>query len=263
LNMVFLQHALAAGVLVGVLCGVVGALVVVNRLLFLSGSIAHASYGGIGVALFLGISPLLGAGVFAILSAAVMGYLSLQDRERTDVAIGVIWAAGMAVGIIFSTLAPGYKGGLMSYLFGSILTVPGDDIVWMGILLLLVLGVVVLFYKELLAFSFDRDHAQVAGVPVGFFYHLILAMVSLVVVMSIRVVGLILVIALLSIPPAIAERFSFRLPVVMVIAAALGVLFTVGGLVFSLLLNLHAGATIVLFSTLGYCLSLLLPRRSG
>ncbi len=260
-HLTFLQHALAAGVLVGVLCGIVGTLVVVNRLLFLSGSIAHASYGGIGIALFLGLSPLLGAAVFAVLCAAVMGTLSLRHREQTEVAIGVIWAAGMAVGIIFSTLAPGYKGGLMSYLFGSILTVPKEDILLMGLLLILVSGVVAFFYKELLSFSFDREHAQVAGVPVRFFYHLILAMVALVVVMSIRVVGLILVIALLSIPPAIAERFSYRLTSVMLIAAVLGILFTVGGLVLSLLLDIHAGATIVLFSTLGYGLSLLFPRR--
>jgi len=145
LNLSFLRHALIAGVLVGMLCGVVGTLVVVNRLLFLSGSIAHASYGGVGLALFLGVSPLMGAGVFALLSAIVMGFLSFRSRERTEVAIGVIWAAGMAVGIVFSTLAPGYKGGLMSYLFGSILAVPTHDLVSMVALLIGVVGIILFF----------------------------------------------------------------------------------------------------------------------
>ena len=261
LNLSFLRHALIAGVLVGMLCGVVGTLVVVNRLLFLSGSIAHASYGGVGLALFLGVSPLMGAGVFALLSAIVMGFLSFRSRERTEVAIGVIRAAGMAVGIVFSTLAPGYKGGLMSYLFGSILAVPTHDLVSMVALLIGVVGIILFFYKEILALSFDREHAEVVGVPVVLFYYMILAMVALVVVMSIRVVGLILVIALLSIPPAIAERFSYRLPVVMVIAAGIGIFFCLGGLLASWFLNIHAGATIVLVATGGYGVSVLIPKR--
>ncbi len=261
LHFAFMRHALAAGVLVGILCGMVGTLVVVNRLLFLSGSIAHASYGGIGIALFSGFPPLVGAGAFALLSSFVMGTLSLK-RERTEVAIGVIWAAGMAVGIIFSTLAPGYKGGLMSYLFGSILAVPASDLVFMSLLLVGVLVVVFLFYKELLAFSFDREHARVVGIPVVLFYHLILAMVAMVVVMSIRVVGLILVIAMLSIPPAIAERFVGKLWQVMLLAAVLGMFFNLGGLLLSWFLNLYAGATIVLFSTVMYGLASLIPRRA-
>ncbi len=263
LHVGFLRNALMAGILVGALCGIVGTLVVVNRLLFLSGSIAHASYGGVGIALFLGFSPVLGAGMFAVFSAVVMGVLSLRSRERVDVAIGVIWAAGMSVGIIFSTLAPGYKGGLMGYLFGSILAVPSGDLVMMLVLLVVVLLLLFFFYKEVLAFSFDREHAEVVGVPVTTFYLLILVVVALVVMLSIRVVGLILVIALLSIPPAIAERFSCHFSLVMLVAALLGMAFCLVGLVASWVLNVHAGAAIVLVATVSYGISLLLTERAG
>lgn len=251
----FMRNALLAGVLVSVSCGVIGTLVVVNRIVFISGGIAHAAYGGIGLAFFLGISPTLGAAGFSAMVAVVMGIVSLRSRHRADTVIGVLWAVGMALGVILVDLTPGYNVDLMSYLFGSILAVSSAEI-WLMIPLdaFVVLGVAA-FYKEFMALSYDEDFAFVAGVPVKTLYIGLLVMTALCVVVVIRLVGLILVIALLTIPPYIAERLTGSLAGMMVISSVLGVLFTLSGLLISYGLDLSSGASIIMVAGAAFFLS--------
>ncbi|RLB32301.1 MAG: metal ABC transporter permease, partial [Deltaproteobacteria bacterium] len=229
----FMRNALLAGILVSIVCGILGTLIVVNRIVFISGGIAHASFGGIGLAFYIGMSPALGAAIFALAVSMVMGIASVKNKERADTVIGVMWAIGMALGIILIELTPGYNADVMSYLFGSILTVPKSDIWYMLSLDILVFFVVFFFYKEFIAMSYDEEFAFVMGIPVRLLYFVLLAMISLSVVMIIRVVGLILVIALLTIPPYIAEKYTTSLAKTMVLSSLLGMLFTTAGLWFS------------------------------
>jgi zinc transport system permease protein len=256
LQLEFMRNALAAGLLVSLICGVLGTLVVVNRIVFISGGIAHAAYGGIGLGLYFGVSPALGATLFSVAISMVMGVASIKSKERADTIIGVMWALGMALGIIFTELTPGYNVDLMSYLFGSILSVPGSDIWYMLCLNLVVLLFVFYFYKELVAMSYDEEFSFVVGIPVRALYFALLGLISLSVVMIIRVVGLILVIALLTIPPFIAEKYTSSLGKMMVLASLLSMVFTLAGLWVSYQFNLASGATIIMVAGVGFLLSL-------
>ena len=252
----FMRNALMAGVLASVACGTIGTFVVVNRIVFVSGGIAHAAYGGIGLAYYLGIDPMLGAVAFSVASALGMGTVQRRTRQRADTIIGVMWATGMAIGIIFVDLAPGYKADLMSYLFGSILAVPSSDLWVMLALDVAIVAVTALFYKELLAVSFDETFAAVVNVPVGAIYLMLLCLTALTVVMMMRVVGLILVIALLTIPAAISGQLVTDIKRMMVLASVLGVVFTAGGLWLAYSLDLTSGAAIILVSGASYVLSM-------
>jgi len=242
----FMNNALMAGLLISVACGIVGTLIVVNRMVFISGGIAHAAYGGIGLALYTGIPPLAGAALFSVTSALVMGILSLRHRHRVDTIIGAVWAGGMAVGVILVDLTPGYGADLISYLFGSIMTVPTLDLWIMFALDVVVIVGAGLFHRWLLAMSYDEEFAASRGIPVTALYFLLLIVASLTVVMTIRAVGLILVIALLTIPPFIAERWTSSLTAMMAVAALLSAGFCVVGLELSYTFNLTSGASIIL-----------------
>jgi zinc transport system permease protein len=252
----FMRNAIFAGLLVSVVCGVLGTLVVVNRIVFISGGIAHAAYGGIGLAFYLGLPPALGAALFSVVISMIMGVASLKSKQRADTIIGVMWALGMALGIILIDLTPGYGVDLMSYLFGSILSVPRSDIWYMLSLDVAVLVVVVVFYKEFIAMSYDEEFSFVVGIPVRVLYFLLLLMISLAVVMIIRVVGLILVIALLTIPPYIAEKYTTSLGSMMVFSSFLGMFFTIVGMWLSYRYNFTSGATIIMVAGLAFFLSL-------
>jgi zinc transport system permease protein len=252
----FMRNALLAGLLVSVICGVLGTLVVVNRIVFISGGIAHAAYGGIGLAFYLGLSPSVGATLFSVFVSMVMGIASLKSKERADTIIGVMWALGMALGIILVELSPGYGVDLMSYLFGSILSVPNPDIWYMLFLAVFVILVALIFYKELMAMSYDEEFASVIGIPVRILHFTLLGLISLAVVMIIRVVGLILVIALLTIPPYIAEKYTVSLGKMMVFSSLLGILFTLAGLWFSYAYDLSSGATIIMAAGVAFFLSM-------
>lgn len=252
----FMRNALMAGLLVSIACGIIGTFVVLNRIVFISGGIAHAAYGGVGLGYFLGFSPVLGAVGFSLIAALGMGLVQRHTRQRADTLIGVLWAFGMAVGIILIDLTPGYKADLFSYLFGSILAVPTGDLWLMLILNLVIITIVTLFYKELQALSFDETYATVANVPVGILALVLIALIALTVVMMMRVVGLIMVIALLSIPAAIAGNLVRDMRAMMGLAVALGMLFTTSGLWLSYHFNLTSGATIILVSSVAFMLSL-------
>jgi zinc transport system permease protein len=255
LQLEFMRNALAAGILVSLVCGVIGTLVVVNRIVFLAGGIAHAAYGGIGLAFFMGWPYVAGTTGFSLLAAGVMAAVTLKAKHRADAVIGVIWAVGMAAGVILLDLTPGYNVDLMSYLFGSILAVPASDLWQMGAISVGVIAIITWYYNDFLAMSYDDEFARLRNVPVTVLYCLLLGMIAVTVVMIIRVVGLILVIALLTIPPFIAERFTGSLRAMMVVSSALSCLFTLTGLWLSYLLNLTSGATIILVAGGGFLLS--------
>jgi len=260
LQMEFVRNALIAGALVSVVCGVIGTLVVVNRIVFLAGGIAHAAYGGIGLAFFLGWPYAVGTMGVSLLAAGVMAAVTLKARHRADAVVGVLWAVGMAAGVILLDLTPGYHTDLMSYLFGSILAVSASDLWQMGGVGIAVFAAVAWYYNDFLAMSYDDEFARLRRVPVAFLYCLLLALVALSVVMIIRVVGLILVIALLTIPPFIAEKFTGSLRAMMVLSSILSGLFTLAGLVLSYALNLTSGATIILVAAAGFFAAVLWER---
>lgn len=244
----FMRHALAAGLLASLICGIMGTMVVANRIVFLSGGIAHAAYGGIGMAFYFGWPFLAGTIGFSLAAAMVMAAVTLKARHRADTIIGVIWAVGMAIGIILLDLTPGYNVDLMSYLFGSILTVPTADLWIMTGTGLVVAGFVGVYYQDLLTLSYDEEFARIRGVPVNVLYFALIGLLAVTIVMVIQVVGLILVIALLTIPPFIVEKYAQSLAHMMIGASLLGAVFTVSGLWLSYAFDLTSGATIILVS---------------
>lgn len=252
----FMRNAVIAGVLASLACGVIGTLVVVNRIVFISGGISHAAYGGIGIAFFFGLPYIVGTLGFSLIAAGIMAMVMLKYKHRSDTVIGVLWAVGMATGIILLDLSPGYSVDLMSYLFGSILTVPSSDLKWMTLLSAVVIFSVFYFYNDFLAMSYDEDFARIRGVPVTFLYFLLLGMVAVTVVLIIRIVGLILVIALMTIPPFIAEKYTKTLWRMMLFSTGLNCLFTLLGLWLSYLWNLTSGATIIMVAAAGFFVSL-------
>ena len=250
----FMRHALAAGLLASLICGIMGTLVVVNRIVFLSGGIAHAAYGGIGLSFFFGWPYLVGTLGFSFTAAMVMAAVSLKAKHRADTIIGVIWATGMACGIILLDLTPGYNVDLMSYLFGSILTVPGSDLWIMLLVGILITGFVIWFYQDLLALSYDEEFARIRGVPIRALYFGLVGMLAVTIVMVIQVVGLILVIALLTIPPFIVEKYAKSLLQMMLGSSLLGAVFTISGLWLSYVFDLTSGASIILVAGFAFFL---------
>jgi len=260
LHFEFMRHALMAGLLASVICGIMGTLVVANRIVFLSGGIAHAAYGGIGLAFYLGLPYLVGTIGFSLAAGLVMAAVTLRARHRADTIIGVIWAVGMAIGIILLDLTPGYNVDLMSYLFGSILTVPAADLWVMLGTGIIVTGFVAIFYKDLLTLSYDEEFARIRGVPVHTLYFALIGLLAVTIVMVIQVVGLILVIALLTIPPFIVEKYAQSLFQMMVGSSVLGAVFTVAGLWLSYAFDLTSGATIILVAGAAFFIALLAER---
>jgi zinc transport system permease protein len=255
LSQSFLQHALLGGILASIGCGMMGSYVLVKRITFLAGGISHAVLGGMGIAYFLGQAPIYGALLAALVAALTIGWVNLRWREHEDTLIGALWSIGMAVGILFISQTPGYAVDLMSYLFGNILMIRHENLYLMASLDGLILVLVVLFYKPFLAVCFDVTFARLRGVPVDLFYLLLLCMVALTVVLLIQVVGLILVIALLTLPAAIAAQYVASLGRMMVLATLLGTVFTSTGLAVAYGPDWPAGATIILLAGTAYLLS--------
>jgi zinc transport system permease protein len=266
----FLQHALLAGVLASVASGIVGTFVVTRRITVIAGSMAHSVLGGMGVAYWLHtvhgvtwLQPLHGALIAAILAALFIGVVRLRGVEREDTIISALWALGMAVGVLFLAKTPGYKADLMTYLFGNIVLVDAAELRLLIGLDLVVVAVAVLFYQPLLALCFDEEFAQVRGVNVTFYYMLLLVLVALTVVTLIYVVGIVLVIALLTLPVAIAGKFAHRMWQMMALAALLSSLLTSLGLAVSFAPDLPVGATTIILAGAAYMLvQFLVPRRS-
>ncbi len=245
LSLPFIQHAIMASVLVSICVGIVGSLVVVNRMVFLSGGIAHGAYGGLGMAIYFGLSPLFGAGVFAVILSLLIAFISYKNKERTDPVIGAMWAAGMSIGIIFTDLTPGYNVDIMSYLFGSIITVSKSDLNIMFVFDIIIVFLISLLHKDFLSMSFDSEFARLRGVKEKFLYYLLIVLIGISVIITVRAVGLILVIALISIPTYIAESLSSSLYKMMGISTLLTIFFTLSGLFLSYFFDISSGATII------------------
>ncbi len=256
----FLRNALLAGILASVICGIIGTYIVVRRIVFISGGISHAAFGGIGLGYYAGFNPVYGAVVFSVVSALLIGAARKSFKQSEDTLIGILWAIGMALGILFISLSPGYAPDLFGYLFGNILTVPLSDIYMMLMLTFLVLLVVILFYKDILVFSFDEEYATLKGRPVNFIYYLMLALIGLTVVTVIKIVGIILVISLLTIPAAIAIQYTKKLHSMMILSVILGIIFTVSGLCISYKYDLQSGATIILTAAAFYTLNFIVKK---
>ena len=259
----FMRNALMAGLLASIICGIMGTFVVVNRIVFLSGGIAHAAYGGVGMSFFFGWPYLAGTLGFSVFAAMIMAVVSMKAKHRADTIIGVIWAMGMACGIIFLDLTPGYNVDLMSYLFGSILAVTETHIWTMLIISCLIVGLVFFFFHDFLALSYDEEFAKIRGVPTGVLYCLLIILLALTIVLVIQIVGLILVIALLTIPPYIMEKRVKSLPQMMIGASLLGSVFTVAGLWLSSTYNLTSGAAIIMVAGVCFMLSTIIDRLTG
>ena len=249
LELGFVRHALLAALLASVLCGVVGTFVVVKRLVFVSGGISHAAFGGLGLCYFLGVDYRWGAGAAAVACALALAR-SGQGRGRShDAVIGILWAVGMALGVVFVHLTPGYAPNLMTYLFGNILTVEARDVAAAAVLVVVVAAAFAVFYKETVAVAFDEEFAAVQGVPVRLATTAILLLTALSVVFLIQLVGIILVMALLTIPPVVALMLFRRFFAVVAASTALGAVMTVGGFALSYATDLPSGPAMVLFGT--------------
>ncbi len=256
----FMRNALIASLWVSLATGIIGSLVVLNRIVSLSGGIAHAAYGGVGIAYYFGQDPMIGALLFSTVSALIMGMAKRKSRSGADTLIGVMWSIGMAIGIIFISLTPGYKANLMSYLFGSILAVSGTDLRLMALIAFLVLGFVIFTYRSLLAISYDEIFSTVRNVPVNLVYLTMLVLIGLTVVVAMRMVGLIMVIALLSIPPAIALNHFKDVRGIMLSSVLISFLLCFMGLVISFQTNIQAGPVIILLASAAFIISSLVRR---
>lgn len=250
----FMQNAIIAGILASIVCGIIGVMIVEKKLVMMSGGIAHTAYGGVGLGYLLNFPPILGAFFFAIAAAFGIGFIKRKGGTRADVIISMFWSLGMALGILFIALRPGYPPDLSSYLFGNILSVTRADLWLMLILAFLVLAVVILLYQDWKNYLFDEEFAFVMGKPTGFMEYLLLLLVALTVVVLIRVVGIILVISLLAAPAAIAEMITHRFEQRMGYAIVFGLITTLGGLTISYYWNVASGASIVLLSAAIYLL---------
>lgn len=244
----FIQMALWASLLASVASGVIGSFVVVKRIAFIAGSIAHSILGGMGLALWLqrsyGIAwldPIWGAFAGSIASALLIGWMHLNYRQREDAVIAAIWSTGMAVGVIFISLTPGTNVDLLNFLFGNILWINARDLLLLAALDILILGTVALFYRRFLALCFDEEQALLQGVAVQRLYLLLLCLVAVTIVLLLQIIGTILVIALLTIPATLAALFTHRLHLMMAIAAGLCALLSVLGLGASHALNWPPG----------------------
>ncbi|WP_456451240.1 metal ABC transporter permease [Hydrogenimonas sp.] len=261
LSMPFFQHALIAGALIAVAIGLVGPLTMANRMTFMSGGIAHATYGGVGAALYFGVSILAGATAAALTAAAVISFVSYRYRHRADTVIGIVWAVGMAVGVILADMTPGYNVDLMSFLFGSILAVDTADLWLMAAFDLAAAGLVWYFYYDFLALSFDPVFAKLQGVRTQVLHLLLLALVALTVVLAMRLVGLIMLIALLTMPSFSAERFVRSLGGMMLFSVALSLVYIVGGLWIAYFFDISSGASVILLAAFGTILLFMIKRK--
>lgn len=241
----FIIKSLLGVIFVSITAGIAGTYVVSKRMVFLSGGITHASFGGIGIGYFIGINPILGAAIFGIMSALGIEYLSVKQKIREDSAIGILWAFGMAIGIIFIYLTPGYTPNLMGYLFGSILTVTNADLISLGIMSIVLIAYFGIFYRTILYISFDEEFARTYSSYVNIFKYITTSLVALTIVLNIRMAGVVLVLSLLTIPPNIAMLFTkvyFKIVLLSVLAGFLG---TSAGYIISYSAGIPVGATII------------------
>ena len=247
----YLLNAFTACLLSGITCGVIGTYVVCRRMVFLAGGITHASFGGLGIAFWMGANPIAGAMIFAVLSALGIEWAGSRGRIREDSAIGIIWSVGMAVGALFMSLRPGYTSGdLSAYLFGSIVTVTRGDVTALALLTLVILAGALLWLRPIMYVAFDRDFARSRGIPTRVVSYLMAALVAATIVLSIRIMGIVLLISLLTIPVTVVNAFSRDYRTIAATAPAVAVAGNVAGLAASYHFEVPPGAAIIFTLTL-------------
>ncbi len=252
LSYTFFRNALSGSLLASILCGLAGTYIVTRRLVFISGGLAHASFGGIGIGVCLGLPPVLSASVFAVLSACGIQWFSRRRGMREDSAIAVFWALGMSIGIICSYLTPGFVPELPSYLFGNILTVTPSDLYLLGALTLVAAAVFTFFFRPLVSIAFDAEFARSQRLPVTAVEYLMLSFIALTIVACLHVAGIVLVISLLTIPQATANIFTHSFKRMALLSVAAGESGCVGGLCLSYRYDIPSGASIIFVSILIY-----------
>lgn len=259
LELPFLFNAVLAGILCSIAGGIVGTFVVLRRITYIAAAISHCILGGLGAARYFSvvyglewIRPIYGAILTAILSAVIIGIISLRAKEREDTVISALWAIGMASGVLFIFKTPGYGEDLMSYLFGNILMVSSQDLWLIGILDIVLVTITAIFYRQIVAVCFDEEFARTRGLSVEFYYLLVLCMTALTVVLMVSAVGIIMVIAMLTLPVAVGCKFFNRVSKIMLSAIILGIVFNVFGLMVSYEPNLPSGAVTIIIAGLTY-----------
>ena len=259
----YLMNALLAAVFAGITCGIVGTYVVARRMVFLCGGVTHASFGGLGIAVYMGANPIAGAMVFAVLSALGIEWAGDRGRIREDSAIGIIWSVGMAVGALFMSLTPGYTSGdLSSYMFGSIVTVTTRDVATLGVLTLFCIVGAVLWWRPVMYLAFDRDFAASQGIATRAASYIMAVIVALTIVLSIRVMGIVLLLSLFTIPAVTANAMTKSYAAITRWAAVLAVAGAVVGLFISYNLEVPPGASIIFTLTIALIVVKLLTFRS-
>ena len=253
-NYTFFQHALLGSLFASIACGIIGTYIVTRRLVFISGGITHASFGGIGIGLYTGISPILSAAIFAVLSAFGVEWLSKRKDMREDSAIAVFWTFGMAIGIIFSFLSPGFAPDLSAFLFGNILTITLTDIRMLAGLSVLLIAFFACFLNPIIYIAFDREYARSQRIPVVLFEYVLMMFIALTIVACLRMIGIVLVISLLTLPQMTANLFTHSFKKIIGLAIGIGYLGCLGGLFLSYQLQVPSGAAIIFFSILVYAL---------
>jgi len=252
LQYTFFQHALIGSLLASIACGIIGTYIVTRRLVFISGGITHASFGGIGIALYSGLPPILCAAIFSLFSALGIQWLSTRRDMREDSAIAVFWTFGMAIGIIFSFLASGFTTDLSSFLFGNILTISNTDLCLLGAIAVILAIIFTLFLHQIISIAFDKEFAQSQKIPVTFLEYLLMLCIAITIVACLRMVGIVLAISLLTIPQMTANLFTFKFKNMIWLSIVIGFISCIGGLLLSYWLNVPSGATIIFFSILIY-----------
>lgn len=260
LQYVFLQRAVYSAVMASIVCGIIGTIIIEKKLVMMSGGIAHTSFGGIGMGFFLKIEPIIGALIFSVLTAIGITTIRRRTNTNSDTLIGIFWAMGMALGILFIAFTPGYPPDISSYLFGDILTVTELDLKIMIALTGLVIFVIVALFNYWKAYLFDEEFSSVIGIKTIFLEYFLFVLIALAIVALIRVVGIILVIALLTVPPAIAKLFTYDLKKMILYAIFLGIVFSFLGLWISYQFNIASGASIILLAGLTYIAAVIIKR---
>jgi zinc transport system permease protein len=260
INYSFLKNAILAALLSSIACGITGTFVVKKNMSFISGGLAHSILGGIGIAYYFSLNTFIGAIIFAFVFSFIITIVKFKANQKEDTIIGIFWAIGMSIGIIFMYITPGYNVDLLSFIFGNILMVEIQDIYIILLLNIIIVTLFILFYYHFLYVSFDEEFLQVRGLNVKIIYFLLLSLISLTIVILIKIVGLILMIALLTLPAVIASLFNKKFISIIITAILLCMIFTISGLFLAFQFNLPAGACIVIFAGIIYLLALSLKK---
>lgn len=255
INYEFMQNAVISAIVASIVCGIIGTIIIEKKVVMLSGGIAHASFGGIGLGYMLGFEPILGGLLFALISAISIVTIKRRTNTTPDALVGILWSLGMALGILFISLTPGYPPNMTTYLFGDILTVSRDNVYIIVILSLIIIISIVAFFNYVKGYLFDERYMKAYGLNIGFIEYFLFILIALSVVILIKVVGIILVITLLTVPASIVKMFSNNFNVNIILSMIVGAILCLFGLTVSYYLNIPSGATIIVFGSSLYLIT--------